>query len=112
MVTFLQALPPEGEFRLLSGDKKSGELFYRDEITGEHFRVPSVWYNQPVAWRIEAMEFYAAEQMATADKLLASRGSWLPTSDEDTRRAARMRAEAGRCRALAGEMRRTGEVLA
>lgn len=106
---FRQSLgDPEG-WILDEEDSRGGSLTYRkgDEIAV----VPSIWYNQPVAWRVKAMLYYAerADKSAAVKDAEAASPSGKPWHAAE---AAKARADAARLRGLADEMERTGKVLA
>lgn len=90
----------------LQSESQSGCLVYRrgDETAV----VPNIWYNQPVAWRIKAMEF-AAER--ARERAAALRADPFPKAwaADDIRR---QEEQARRLDGLAREMARTGKVIA
>jgi hypothetical protein len=102
---FTQSLPEGRQWQLVEGDLRSGQLLYRD-LSGAEALVPSVWYNQPVAWRVDAMRWYAERSRECARRQRAMAFRWsaadAKTFDE----------QAARLDGLADEMERTGRVLA
>lgn len=106
---FEQTVPRDGKWTLLNNDKNAGQLFYRNVDTGKVITVPSIWYNQPVEWRIEYALFMAerAEETAKNIRLAIAVGSRY-MYDSDARRNEQ---QAVRLREKAQEMRETGQVL-
>jgi hypothetical protein len=100
----MQALP-DGHWTLVKGDKWTGQLIYRDETTGTEVEVPSVWYNQPITWRIEYFRYCAQRARECAARMLASTDRW------KTRRAAESTAQAKQLDADADTMERTGKFV-
>lgn len=106
MADFMQSVPKDGNWRLKEPyDKRAAQLVYVDD-DGKEILVPSVWYNQPVTARIEAMTFYAERAENSAAIWRAARDSWAPAMAEG------LEQQAKRLRALANEMKSTGAVIA
>lgn len=51
--------------------KRSGQLLYRYDDSGELIRVPNVWYNQTADVRAAAVRWDAAQQFRMADEIEA-----------------------------------------
>lgn len=69
---FMQSLP-EGDWNLTEGDKKSPTLIYCSD-DGKKVKVPSIWYNQPVSWRVEYFRFLAKQGFDKAAELWVEKG--------------------------------------
>lgn len=103
MPTFMQSLP-DGHWTLVKGDKWSGSLTYRDD-NGTEIEVPSIWYNQPISWRIDYYRFCAQRALENAVRMLASKDRWAKS------RAKEFRAQAKQLEQDANKMERTGEFV-
>lgn len=100
---FRQSLPKRpDELTLLTPSKFAGSLLYRDEASGEEYLVPSIGYNQPVAWRIDYAEFCAERSRENAERM---RRAPLSFSKLD---AEAMERQAQRLQDAAERMRHTG----
>jgi hypothetical protein len=75
---FLQSLPAQGRWILLNPDKSAGLLKYKDAETGKEVSVPSIWYNQPVQWRIDYFEFCIARIHDSIARHLKMPCPWTP----------------------------------
>ena len=104
MPTFMQSLPDHGPWTLIQGDKRSGQLVYRDD-KGTEVMVPSIWYNQPISWRIDYFRFCAQRALENAARMLASKDRWAKT------RAKEFRAQAKQLERDAKTMERTGKFV-
>ncbi len=91
-------VPPHG--------KGAGALAYRHNATGETILVPSIWYNQPLEWRIDGMAYVAARTTESARRQAADGKPWSRSLAAQQLRSAR------RCINLARAMKATGQVLA
>ena len=69
---FEQALP-NGTWKLLTPSIRASDLTYENVETGECIRVPSIWYNQPLSWRVDAMNFYIERAKENAAKIEADK---------------------------------------
>lgn len=98
---FMQALP-EGKWDLVEGDKRSSSLVYRSE-EGKEVRVPSIHYNQPVAWRVEYFRFMVKNNFEAAERLRQESGR-----DADVRR---MHEQGLRLQAEATVMQNTKQLM-
>jgi hypothetical protein len=97
---FTQALP-DGAWTLVTDDIKAPQLLYRDE-GGNEALVPSIWYNQPVSWRVRSFRYYAEQNRSCAKRWLTSKDPWAPRQADDLNK------QADRLEALAAEMETTG----
>lgn len=104
---------PEGNWTLVEGSKGTGDLVYFDDAGGYALRVPNIWYNQPVSWNIEYMEFCARRAEEAAQRLIAESGtSVVPLSDLDARhRLQSLARQSVECRDLIQRMIETGRPL-
>lgn len=100
--TFYQSLPEGRTWTLLTDDKKVGQLVYRDQ-DGEEALVPSIWYNQPIQWRIDYFRFCVQRDRRLAANWLTSKDTWGP------RQAADLNKQADRLADQIAEMERTGQ---
>jgi hypothetical protein len=98
---FMQSIP-EGNWTLLNPDKRSGQLSYRNDATGAEILVPSIWYNQPVSWRVDYFRFCAERGRECARRLRSMKDVYR-LSDAD-----RMDIDACRLDKAADEMEQTG----
>lgn len=104
---FTQCVDRDQPLLLVQGNKKTGTILWRNTTTGEEFLTPNIWYNQPVEWRIEAMNFESEQARKIALKLRIEKAyrGWREDADAAVERSIR-------CLNLAEEMARTGKVLA
>ena len=102
---FMQSLPKNGAWVLVDGNYKSGQLLYRDSVTGAEALVPSIWYNQPVAWRIDMAIYRAERAEASAARLRLSPDRWAQHQAGDMARSAIAQW------AMVEHMKATGEVM-
>jgi hypothetical protein len=104
---FHQALPSDRNWTLLTDDgKRAGQLEYADD-EGVRIIVPNIWYNQPVAWRIEFYLFCIVQSEARLDfheHRNKDRNAVHFASEE--------RRQLDRLRQLVKKMETTGKVLA
>lgn len=95
-----------------------GNLVYEFKDTGEQVIVPNCWYNQPAAWRAEALRWEAGRRRENLARLVASgvavdEPGRRPFYTAEEFRQDRMRddlAMAEKLEGLALEMERTGVV--
>lgn len=104
---FCQCIDRNRELKLVAGDKFTGILLWLDTKSGEEFLVPSLWYNQPVEWRIEAMKFQAERSRENARKIRQDKThSWWRSDEQAALDTAK------KLLSIAEKMRKTGKVLA
>lgn len=101
---FMQALPP-GDWEMIAGDKQSGQLRYRSRETGAEVLVPSVWYNQPISWRVDYFRYCSERARDGAKRLRVSNVAWAEAAARDAER------RAAQLDACADEMERTGRFV-
>jgi hypothetical protein len=102
---FMQSIPDNREgWHYVGTYNGGGALIWEKE--SRQVCVPSIWYNQPAIWRIEALRWYASRNDEAAEKLAAERfpKPW----DHHTIETHYKSAE--RLRAQAAEIERTGIV--
>jgi hypothetical protein len=85
---FAQTLPDDRAWTLMTPSNKVMDLLYRDDTTGEEVLVPSIWYNQPVAWRIQYLRNCAERSRRRAAVWRQSKDTWAPTMVADMEREA------------------------
>ena len=103
---FAQNIPDRDNWVLVRSDIHSGSLIYQHGETSQRICVPNIWYNQPVAWRVDSMRFYAQRAAECAERTRASVTPWAET---EARKADRRQRD---LLALAKEMEATRKVLA
>lgn len=96
----------DDRWELVTSDQAHA-LTYRHKDTGEEIVCPSIWYNQPVAWRARYFRFCADRAEVCAANLEAQ-SDWRGAPSWEVKKVAEYRADAVRLRALADEMDRTG----
>jgi hypothetical protein len=101
---FMQTLP-SGNWTLTNPDKRAGQLRYREVETGVEIVVPSIWYNQPVAWRADYFRFCAQRNREGAERLRGMKDAFRH-GDAD-----QMIAQALRLEEAASTMDRTGRFV-
>lgn len=104
---FHQSLPlPVEDLVLLQGSKRTNNLLYQDNTTDKQYLVPNIWYNQPVDWRIEAIQWSADRAADKAAVIRAEKDRFWEGSYRD------MVALSKRLQVMADEMKRTRKVIA
>lgn len=124
-IALKQSLDRTRPFDLVSGSIRTHQLCYRYTDTNELVRVPNVWYNQPVAWRIDYIEWQLLDLREKLSKLekqgpipldgkprsAGGTGTWYTLEDELQEGMRRHRDQIQRLEASLEAMRRTGEVI-
>lgn len=97
--SFAQSMPEDGV--LIEGDqKKSSRLVYRAP-DGEIFVVPNIWYNQPIAWRIDHLKWLIERAR--------SRARFLRATDKSLQLAKELEEQAIRLEGELAELSQLGE---
>lgn len=103
---FVQTVPRNQNMRLMVGNNHNHQLLWVDGATGQQYLVPNIWYNQPVEWRIKAMDFTHERLCEQAKRIRRGKEHGWEREEQ------RVIEQANRTLGIKKKMEATGEVIA